>query len=63
VVFGQTALMLYFTHQLIEMTLVSRILGVRFDSWPLYIAANAIFLVLLVYVGRGWLAIKAWRAR
>jgi len=63
VTFGQAALMLYFTHQLIELTLVKNILGLRFNDWPLYIAANAVLLVLLVYMGRAWIAIKAWRAR
>jgi uncharacterized membrane protein len=63
VAFGQTALMLYFTHQLIELTLVSRLLGLRFNSWPLYLAANVALLVLLVYLARTWIALQAWRAR
>jgi uncharacterized membrane protein len=64
VLFGQTALMLYFTHQVIELTLVKTILGWRFNSWPLYWAANVVFLVLLVYLGKAWVAIKArWRER
>jgi uncharacterized membrane protein len=62
VILGQTALMLYFTHQLIELTLVNKLLGYRFTSWPLYWTANAIFVVSLVYLGRAWLAIKARRA-
>jgi uncharacterized membrane protein len=63
VTFGQTALMLYFTHQLIEMTLVNKLLGIRFNSWPLYWTANVIFLVLLVYLGRAWQSLNAYRAR
>ena len=63
VTLGQTALMLYFTHQLVELTLVKNTLCWRFNSWPMYLAANAVFLVLLVYMGRGWIALKAWRAR
>jgi len=58
VILGQTALMLYFTHQLIELTLVKNTLGWRFNNWPLYWTANAIFVVSLVYLGRAWLAIK-----
>jgi hypothetical protein len=59
VLLGQTALMLYFTHQLIELTLVKNILGLRFNSWPIYALANVAFVVLLVYLGKAWLAIKA----
>ena len=59
VVLGQTALMLYFVHQLIELTLINKLLGIRFNSWPVYWIANAIFVVLLVYLGRLWLAVKA----
>ena len=62
VVLGQTALVLYFAHQLIELTLVNKLLGLRFNNWPIYWMANAVFVVLLVYLGRAWLAIKA-RAR
>jgi uncharacterized membrane protein len=58
VVLGQTALMLYFVHQFIELTLVSRVLKVTFKNWWLYGAANVILIVLLVYLGRAWLAIK-----
>lgn len=63
VTLGQTALMLYFVHQMIELTLVNEILGIRFTSWALYWMANAAFVVLLVYLGRAWLAIKARRRR
>ena len=58
VVLGQTALMLYFVHQFIELTLVSRVLKVTFKNWWLYGAANVAFVVLLVYLGRAWLEIK-----
>lgn len=63
VTLGRTALMLYFTHQLIELTLVKNTLGVQFNRWPLYWLANAVFVVLLVYLGQAWLAIKAGGAR
>jgi hypothetical protein len=58
VILGQAALMLYFVQQFIELTLVNKALGWRFDNWPLYGAANAVLLVLLVYLGKAWLALK-----
>ena len=61
VVLGQTALMLYFVHQLIELTLVNKVLGLRFNAWPVYWSANVVFLVLLLFLGRAWLGIKARR--
>lgn len=54
VTLGQKALMLYFVHQLIELTLVRNLLGLRFNDWLLYGAANAVLLVLLVYLARAW---------
>lgn len=62
VVLGQTALMLYFLHQLIVLTLINQALGQRFNHWGLYIAANVLLLVALVYIGKAWLYIKR-RAR
>lgn len=59
VILGQTALMLYVVHQLIELSLVNKLLGIRFNNWPIYWIANAAFVVLLVYLGRAWLDIKA----
>lgn len=62
VILGQTALMLYFVHQLIVLTLVNQTLGMRFNNWPRYIAANLVLLAVLVGLGWAWLAIKrAWR--
>ncbi len=55
VVLGQTALVLYFIHQVIAFTLVKDWLGWRFNAWPRYWAANAVFVALLI--GCGWL----WR--
>lgn len=74
VVLGQTALMLYFLHQLIVLTLVNQALGWRFNHWALYAGANVSLLLLLVYLGRAWLAVRplvrqaagrlvAWRPR
>jgi len=58
VTLGQAALPLYFIHQLIEETLIHRTLGLRFNNWVLYWAANAALIVLCVYLGRAWLAVK-----
>jgi peptidoglycan/LPS O-acetylase OafA/YrhL len=58
VTLGQTALMLYFVHQLIELTLINKLLGIRFTSWPAYWLTNAIFLVSLVYLGHAWLRVR-----
>jgi hypothetical protein len=55
VVLGQTALFLYFAHQVLAYTLVREWLGWRFETWPRFWMANALFLLLLV--GLGW----AWR--
>ncbi len=67
VTLGQTALFLYFVHQLIELTLINKTLGLRFNNWGIYWTANAVFIVALVYLGRAWLAIKArvppWRRK
>lgn len=58
VVLGQTALMLYFVHQVIERTLVQQALGVQFHSWPAYWVANVAFVALCVAIGYGWLAVR-----
>jgi len=58
VTLGQTALPLYFIHQLIEETLIHRTLGLRFNNWIVYWSANVALIVLCVYVGRAWLAVK-----
>lgn len=58
VTLGQTALPLYFIHQIIEETLIHRTLGVVFHSWALYWAANVALIVLCVYLGRAWLVVK-----
>jgi uncharacterized membrane protein len=55
VVLGQTALFLYFAHQVLAYTLVREWLGWRFETWPRFWMANTLFLLLLV--GLGW----AWR--
>lgn len=55
VILGQTALALYFLHQVIAYTLVKEWLGWRFETWPRFWLANAAFV--LVLIGCGW----AWR--
>jgi uncharacterized membrane protein len=58
VVLGQTALVLYFLHQLVEYTLMKEILGWRFTSWSVYWMANVAFLVACFYLGKAWLVVK-----
>jgi len=55
VILGQTALFLYFVHQVIALMLVNHWLGWRFNQWPRFWLANAVFVLALV--GLGW----AWR--
>jgi uncharacterized membrane protein len=55
VILGQTALVLYFLHQIVALTLVREWLGWRFNAWPAFWLANAVFVVALV--GCGWI----WR--
>jgi uncharacterized membrane protein len=58
VTFGQRALMLYFVHQIIVLTLARQRLGVVFASWWLYALANVALLALLVGLGRLWPELK-----
>lgn len=60
IVLGQNALVLYFIHQIIALTLVRQRLGVLFDSWWLYALANIALLALLVGLGWLWPELK-WR--
>jgi uncharacterized membrane protein len=62
VILGQNALMLYFVHQIIALTLVRQRLGILFDSWWVYVLANLALLALLVGLGWLWLETKR-RAR
>jgi hypothetical protein len=59
VVLGQTALALYFVHQVIAFTLVKEWLGWRFNAWPRYWVANAVFVALLIGCGWLWREIRA----
>lgn len=58
VTLGQTALILYFVHQVIEETIVHRALGIQFESWLAYWSATVALIVLCVYMGRAWLEVK-----
>ncbi len=63
VILGQTALFLYFVHQVIAYRIVGQWLGWRFNDWPAFWAANGVFVIALVGLGWAWRAIKAWAAR
>ena len=58
VVLGQTAMMLYVVHQLIELTLVRNLLGWRFNDWTIYCLALAGFLVALFCLARAWQIVR-----
>jgi uncharacterized membrane protein len=59
VTLGRTALVLYFLHQLIVLTLINQRLGLRFNGWWRYAVANLALMVLLLGIGRLWLDLKA----
>ena len=58
VVLGQTALFLYFIHQILAYTLVRNWLGWRFNDWPRFWLANAVFMLVLLLLGWAWLDVK-----
>jgi len=58
VVLGRTALFLYFVHQILAITIVGEWLGWRFDRWPVFYAANAVFMLVLLALGWLWLRLK-----
>ncbi len=62
VTLGQNALILYFVHQIIALTLVRQRFGVVFHSWWLYVLANALLIAALVPLARFWPELKR-RAR
>jgi uncharacterized membrane protein len=61
VILGQTALFLYFFHQIIVYTLVKGWLGWHFDAWPWFWLANAVLVAVLIACGWAWREIKRWR--
>ena len=58
VTLGQTALPLYFIHQVIEETIIHRALGLRFNNWIVYWSATIALVILCVYMGRAWQTLK-----
>ncbi len=58
VTLGQTALFLYFVHQLIVLTLVNQHLHLKFNNWGYYGLANLLLMFLLLGLGRGWIEVK-----
>jgi len=42
----------------IEETIIHRALGLRFNNWIAYWTATLALIVLCVYMGRAWLAVK-----
>jgi uncharacterized membrane protein len=63
VILGRTALMLYFLHHLIVLSLAKELLGLKLNNWWWYALANVALLVLLVGIGRLWLGIRGSVAR
>jgi fucose 4-O-acetylase-like acetyltransferase len=55
---GQTALTLYFLHQIVAYSLVNKWLHVTFTSWALFWASNLALVVLCIGLGYGWTAVK-----
>jgi uncharacterized membrane protein len=58
VIVGRAALFLYVVHHIIVVTLVQRVLGVTFRSWPSYSLATVLLVGVLVALGAAWLAIR-----
>jgi len=58
VTLGQTALFLYFVHQLIVLTLVNQTLHRQFDNWWRYGIAIVLLMAVLLGIGRAWIEIK-----
>lgn len=61
VTLGQTALVLYFLHQIIAYSLMNRWLQVNFRSWTMFWVSNAALVAICVGLGYGWTAVKARR--
>jgi surface polysaccharide O-acyltransferase-like enzyme len=59
IMLGQTALMLYFLHQIIAYSLVNKWLHVNFKSWSLFWLANLGLVVACIALGHAWLAIRS----
>lgn len=59
VMLGQTALMLYFVHQIIAYSLANKWLHVNFKSWAMFWASNLALVVICIGLGYVWKAIKS----
>lgn len=57
-VLGQTALFLYFAHQVVAFTVVRQWMGWRADGWPQFWLATAVFVAGLVGLGWAWRAVR-----
>jgi uncharacterized membrane protein len=62
IVLGQTALMLYFLHQIIAYSLAEKWLHVDFKSWLPFWTSTLVLVLICIGLGYAWKAIKA-RAR
>jgi len=58
VTLGQTALFLYFVHQLIVYSLINQRLHMKFNNWWLFGFANLALMFALLGLGRGWIEVK-----
>lgn len=63
VILGRTSLMLYFLHHFIVLSITHEWLGWKFNRWWQYWLANAVLMVVLVYLGKLWLGIRGLAAR
>ena len=63
VVLGQSALFLYFLHQIIAYRVVHQWLQWSVDSWSGFAAANLVFLLVLLGCGWAWRELTSWMAR
>jgi uncharacterized membrane protein len=61
VMLGQTALMLYFVHQIIAYSLANKWLHVNFKSWAMFWASNLALVIVCIGLGYAWQAIKSRR--
>jgi uncharacterized membrane protein len=63
VILGRTSLMLYFLHHFIVFSFTHEWLGWKFNRWWQYWLANAVLMVLLVYIGKLWLGVRGMASR
>lgn len=56
---GQTALMLYFVHQVIAYSLASKWLHVNFTSWAMFWAANLGLVLICIGLGYSWKVVRS----